>query len=117
CLQSLGQLQVKFMIDAENHASLNDGVRLTKAPFKRFNLSRRLQFEENLAAFATDGLVVTDGVFSMSGRISDLKYIRTQCQKHKSWLMVDDAHGIGVIGEAGKGSLSYHQLQPQNIDV
>lgn len=116
-VQSLGQLGAKFLIDAENHASLNDGVRLSKAPFKRYRHLNSKDFSAKLNAYQGKGVVITDGVFSMSGRISDLVELHAYCQKNSSWLMVDDAHGIGVLGAHGKGSLEHHHLSPESFDL
>jgi len=62
-------------------------------------------------------LVVTDGVFSMDGDVADLKSISTVCRHHDALLMVDDAHGLGVIGHQGRGSVSHMQLTVDEVPV
>ena len=90
--------------DRLNHASLLDGGLLSGARFSRYhhadadNLQQRLQKNS-----ARRQLVVTDGVFSMDGNIAPLKQLATVSQQQGAWLMVDDAHGFGVMGQQGQG--------------
>ncbi|MED5389617.1 MAG: 8-amino-7-oxononanoate synthase [Pseudomonadota bacterium] len=92
--------------DRLNHASLLDGGLHSGARFRRFAhndaqaLSRQLQRSD-----ARRKLVVADGVFSMDGDEAPLAEYAQACEQHDAWLMVDDAHGIGVLDEKGRGSL------------
>lgn len=104
--------------DRENHASIYDGCKLSYGKMLRYrhsdmaSLERRLQeVPENCGA-----LIVTDGVFSMSGDIAKLPEICALAQKYGARVMVDDAHGLGVIGEGGRGTASYFGLEDQ-VDI
>jgi len=94
--------------DALNHACLIDGVRLSRAdthivPHGDLNaLDAALQ-----ASTARRKLVVTDAVFSMDGNIADIPALLVLCERHDAWLLVDDAHGFGVLGPRGEGTLAH----------
>jgi len=62
-------------------------------------------------------LVLTDGVFSMDGDIADIPALANMCQKHDAWLMVDDAHGFGVLGERGRGTLEHHGVSTADAPI
>lgn len=91
--------------DRLNHASLLDGARLAGASSRRFHHRDLNDLERLLARTARDTqrLVVSDGVFSMDGDIADIDGLADLCQRHAAWLMIDDAHGLGVLGEHGDG--------------
>ena len=93
--------------DRLNHASLIDGALGSRAVFKRYRHADVAQLAELLAAdSARHRLVVTDGVFSMDGDVAPLEQIVTVCRQRDAWLMVDDAHGFGVLGDTGAGSVA-----------
>ena len=102
--------------DALNHASLIDGVRLTRAQVVRFPhadvdfLSRALA-----SSRAQTKLIVTDGVFSMDGDIAPLPGLLELCERHDALLLVDDAHGFGVIGPEGRGSPAHFGLDSSRL--
>ncbi|MDH5691623.1 MAG: 8-amino-7-oxononanoate synthase [Gammaproteobacteria bacterium] len=104
--------------DKLNHASLIDAGRYSDAELVRYphadmeNLASRLKNSS-----AQRKIIVTDGVFSMDGDVAPLKEITQLAKQHRAWTMVDDAHGIGVIGEQGKGSPSHLGLTPSDIDI
>lgn len=93
--------------DALNHASLIDGCRLARAETLRYGHSDVSQLEQQLQAH--NNLVVTDGVFSMDGDLAPLK----QLSSLPAHLMVDDAHGIGVLGSQGRGTVNHFGLEQQ----
>jgi len=103
--------------DKLNHASLLDGGLLSGARFQRFihsdmsSLSKRLQMDGERK------LVVTDGVFSMDGDLADLPAMAELCQQQEAWLMVDDAHGFGVLGENGGGCAEYFGLGQDRLPI
>ena len=103
--------------DRLNHASLIDGGLLSGARFQRYAHSDTDQLEQKLAAAKGETLVLTDGVFSMDGDIANIPDIAQSCKKHEAWLMVDDAHGFGVLGEQGKGSLEHFQLTQKEVPI
>lgn len=91
--------------DKLNHASIVDGCLMSGAKFIRFRHNDMLDFEQRLQAIPSDStkLVIADAVFSMDGDIINLPKLVELCQKYKAWLMVDEAHSIGVLGKNGKG--------------
>jgi len=96
--------------DALNHASIIDGIRLSKA--KRFRYANNdmddLEAQLLAAQDARTKLIVTDGVFSMDGVIADLKAICDLADRHNALVMVDDSHAVGFMGPNGKGTHEYH---------
>jgi 8-amino-7-oxononanoate synthase len=91
------------LLDRLSHASIIDGALLSGARFKRY-----AHGDASAAERALDGevtVVATDGVFSMDGDIAPLQQLASATAAHKAWLVVDDAHGIGVLGNKGRGSL------------
>ena len=102
--------------DKLNHASLNDAALLSKAKLIRYPHLDLESLERALARTnAPNKLVLTDAVFSMDGDIAPIKALLTLCQKHGAWLLVDDAHGFGVLGRAGKGTL-HRGLEPVDLN-
>ena len=106
--------------DRLNHASLIDGGLISGARFQRYlhndvsNLERKLTKITNKTA---ERLVLTDGVFSMDGDIADIPALSSLCKKTDSWLMVDDAHGFGTLGETGKGCLQHFSLANKDVPI
>lgn len=108
--------------DRLNHASLIDAALLSKARLQRYlhgdpgSLNKHLQkFSETKAEQRR--LIVTDGVFSMDGDLAPLPELAAVAQQNNAWLMVDDAHGIGVLGDQGCGSLSHFQLETDQVPI
>jgi 8-amino-7-oxononanoate synthase len=102
--------------DKLNHASLNDAAVLSRSEFKRYAHNDLRQLEKLLAASkAKRKLVLTDVVFSMDGDIAPVPEILALCEKHDAWLMLDDAHGFGVLGAEGRGALQHFNLQSSRI--
>jgi 8-amino-7-oxononanoate synthase len=104
--------------DRLNHASLLDGGLHSGARFQRFLHNDMASLESRLAG-CTDGdkMVVVDGVFSMDGDTAPLADIATLCGAHDAWLMVDDAHGFGVMGPTGAGSTEAAGLGMAEVPV
>lgn len=104
--------------DRENHASIYDGCRLSYAKVTRYRHNDMADLEKRLAETPIDvgKLIVTDGVFSMSGDICRLPDIAELAHKYKARVMVDDAHGLGVIGKGGRGTASYFGLEKE-VDI
>lgn len=104
--------------DRENHASIYDGCKLSYAKVTRYRHNDMADLEKRLAETPIDvgKLIVTDGVFSMSGDICRLPDIAELAHKYKARVMVDDAHGLGVIGKGGRGTASYFGLEKE-VDI
>src|SRR5436190_934143 len=93
--------------DTGDHASIMDGVAMSRARIRPFRHNRIEKLEDMLGRAAGDGggvLVVVDGVFSMEGDVADLPAIVDACRRHGARLMVDEAHAVGVLGARGAGS-------------
>lgn len=104
--------------DRENHASIYDGIRLSYAEMVRYHHNDMEDLEFKLAkADPNKGkLIVTDGVFSMSGDICKLPDIVRLAKKYGARVMVDDAHGFGVLGAHGRGTAEYFGLE-KDVDI
>lgn len=99
--------------DELNHASIIDGLRLVKATKKVYRHKDLADLDRLLSEHPTDGLklVVTDGVFSMDGDIAPLDELVAVARRHGAVTYVDDAHGSGVLGQAGRGTVHHFGLQ------
>jgi glycine C-acetyltransferase len=104
--------------DELNHASIIDGVRLSKAKKLRYKHSDMAELETALkqTQACKYRLIVTDGVFSMDGDIANLPAICDLADKTDSLVMVDDSHATGYIGATGRGSIEYHNVQ-KRVDI
>jgi len=103
--------------DRLNHASLLDGGLLSGARFKRYAHADAADLSANLEKASGNKLIVTDGVFSMDGDFSPLDELAVAAKKQGAWLMVDDAHGLGVIGEYGGGIVEHYGLGQDDVPV
>jgi 8-amino-7-oxononanoate synthase len=102
--------------DKLNHASLLDGAGLSRGQLLRYQHNDVAHLQQRLQQASGRKLVVTDSVFSMDGDIAPLSQIATQCQQHQAWLMVDDAHGFGVMG-GGHGCLQEYKLDENQVPI
>lgn len=103
--------------DRLNHASLLDGGLLSGARFKRYAHADSANLEDHLQKARGNKLIVTDGVFSMDGDFAPLDCLSELANKYNAWLMVDDAHGLGVVGAHGRGLLEYFSLNQLQVPV
>ena len=102
--------------DRLNHASLNDAALLSRAQFKRYAHGDLGALEQLLAATpARRKLVVTDAVFSMDGDIARVPQLVALCDRYDAWLMLDDAHGFGVLGATGGGARQHFDVASPRI--
>ena len=104
--------------DKENHASIYDGCKLSYGKMLRFDHADMADLERQLQKVPeTAGcLIVTDGVFSMGGDIAKLPEIVRLAKQYGARVMVDDAHGLGVLGEGGRGTASHFGLEDE-VDI
>lgn len=118
-LTALAGKDADIFSEALNHASLIDGARLSRARVTIYTRDDLAALDRLLAgSTATTKLVVTDSVFSMDGVIAPLPELLALCERHQAWLVVDDAHGFGVLGEQGAGVLQHFGLRsPQLVYV
>ena len=104
--ETLLDAQDAVISDALNHASIIDGIRLSKARRYRYANNDMADLERCLveAADARYRLIATDGVFSMDGVIADLPRICELAERYDAMVMVDDAHAVGIVGQCGRGT-------------
>ncbi len=125
CFDANGGL-FETLLDAEdaivsdelNHASIIDGIRLSKAQRFRYRNGDMEDLERNLkeASNARRILIATDGVFSMDGYIAKLPEICDLAEKYKAMVMVDDSHAVGFMGENGRGTHEHHRVMGR-VDI
>ena len=115
-LTALGDAQATLFTDKLNHASLIDGAQLARAEVRRYPHGRLDRLAAELEACATPvKLIVTDGVFSMDGDLAALPEILALAERHDAWTVIDDAHGLGVLGAQGRGSLAHFGLSSERV--
>jgi 8-amino-7-oxononanoate synthase len=117
-VQAMLGLGDTLFADKLNHASLVDGALLSRARLYRYphgnmaSLRKRLQ-----EAGPGEKLIMTDAVFSMEGDLAPLPELVELAQEHNAWLMADDAHGMGVLGRNGGGSLQHYGLSTEEVPI
>jgi glycine C-acetyltransferase len=116
--ETLLEAEDAIISDELNHASIIDGVRLSKAQRFRYKNGDMADLEARLkeASSARNRLVATDGVFSMDGFIARLDRICDLAEKYNAMVMVDDSHAVGFMGKSGRGTPEYHGVMDR-IDV
>jgi 8-amino-7-oxononanoate synthase len=115
-LSALGGPDTALFSEAVNHASLIDGARLSRSKVTIYPHGDIVALEALLhASDAPNKLVVTDSVFSMDGDIAPLPSLLALCEQYGAWLVVDDAHGFGVLGQHGRGALEHFGLQSSQL--
>jgi 8-amino-7-oxononanoate synthase len=102
--------------DRLNHASLNDGARLAGVRLRRYPHRDVAALKRQLGSNGAT-LIATDGIFSMDGDLAPLRELAHIAHKAGAWLLVDDAHGLGVIGNAGRGSLNVLGLDDREVPI
>ncbi len=104
--------------DRLNHASLIDAAQLSRARLRRYAHGDMSVLGDQLdQAPVGERMILTDGVFSMDGDLAPLPELAALARRHRAWLMVDDAHGLGVLGESGAGSLEHFGLGSAQVPI
>lgn len=117
-LSALAQRGDWILEDRLNHASLLDGALLSGARLMRYPHGDVAAVASRLADCPVDNrLIVTDGVFSMDGDLAPLPELTRLAHRHDACLVVDDAHGLGVLGSSGQGSLGHYGLSQTDVPV
>lgn len=115
-LSALSGSGADLFSESLNHASLIDGARLSRANVQVYPHGDLDQLASLLAASsASNKMVVTDSVFSMDGDLAALPQLLALCEQYDAWLVVDDAHGFGVLGAHGRGVLEHYALRSLNL--
>ncbi|MES2260596.1 MAG: 8-amino-7-oxononanoate synthase [Pseudomonadota bacterium] len=108
----VGDRNAEIFSESLNHASLIDGARLARVSVKVYGHADVEALGALLAnSTAATKIVVTDSVFSMDGDLAPLPALLKLCERHGAWLVVDDAHGFGTLGENGRGALEHFDLR------
>jgi 8-amino-7-oxononanoate synthase len=104
--------------DKLNHASIVDGCMMSGAEFRRFRHNDMAELEKRLQQAPADvsKLVVADSVFSMDGDVIDFPHVVELCKKYSAWLMIDEAHSVGVLGKTGRG-IEEHFGMEGTVDI
>ena len=115
-IQAISDEEDIIFSDELNHASIIDGIRISKAKKVIYKHCDVEDLEKKLKKYHTKGkkIIITDGVFSMEGDIAPLDKIIEISKKSDAVVIVDDAHATGIIGEEGRGSLNYFNLIPDS---
>ena len=115
-LAALADRDAEIFSDALNHACLIDGARLSRARVSVYAHCDLVDLEKRLAAStASVKLVATDAVFSMDGDVAPVPGLLALCEEHDAWLVLDDAHGMGVLGPTGRGTLEHFGIASPRI--
>lgn len=115
-IAAIATADVEIFSDAANHASIIDGCRAAKGKVTVFPHADYRALDKFLSeSTARHKLVISDAVFSMSGEVVDAPELERTCRRHNAWLMLDDAHGIGVIGEHGRGTAAHLCIRPDIV--
>ena len=115
-LASLADRETEIFSEELNHASLIDGIRLASAQRRIYPHADLAALEAMLrASTARRKMIVTDAVFSMDGDLAPLPQLLGLARQHGAWLMVDDAHGFGLLGDRGRGSLAHFSLRSEHL--
>ena len=115
-LADSAQGDITVFSESLNHASLIDGIRLSRSAVKLYPHCDTQALGDLLKACTSKTkVVVTDSVFSMDGDIAPVRELLALCEQHGAWLVVDDAHGFGVLGETGCGILETLNLRSANL--
>lgn len=107
----------RVLEDRLNHASLLDGGLLSRARFKRYRHRDSQDLQAQLLTVAEKTLIVSDGVFSMDGDLADLPALVKLAHQHQAGLLIDDAHGFGVLGHKGGGIVEHYGLAAGEVPI
>lgn len=116
-INALTDARTLVLQDALNHASLLDGGWLSRAQSRRYEHASLAALEHELQASAGPCLIVSDGVFSMDGDVAPVSGMIDLARRYGAGLMIDDAHGIGCLGEGGRGVIAMDQYFASQQDV
>jgi 8-amino-7-oxononanoate synthase len=115
-LTALASRTATVFADRLNHASLNDAVLLSRAQFKRYAHADMQALERLLAeSTAPVKLIASDAVFSMDGDVAPVREMHRLAERYDAWLVLDDAHGFGLLGARGRGVLDHFGVRSPRI--
>jgi 8-amino-7-oxononanoate synthase len=115
-LAAFCERRAEIFADKLDHACLNDGAILSRATFTRYaHLDLDMLATRLAASRAEVRVVATDAVFSMDGDLAPVPELLALCERHDAWLLLDDAHGVGVLGRTGRGSLEHFGVSSPRV--
>ncbi|RUR19643.1 aminotransferase class I/II-fold pyridoxal phosphate-dependent enzyme [Legionella sp. km535] len=113
----MGKINARCLIDKGVHASIYDGLGLAQVEFTRYIHNDMDDLSHKLMRTVEENVVITEGIFSMSGQIAPLSTISELCEEKRSVLLVDEAHSFGILGEQGRGAVSYYGLTQNEVPL
>lgn len=113
----LAAFNATFFIDKQIHASFYDGLESSGATFKRYQHLNLDDLAVKLQSASSPGVVITEGIFSMSGQGAPLGEMAQLCQAQHLDMVVDEAHSFGLLGEQGLGAVIHHQLTQKEVPL
>lgn len=111
------KLNVHAFIDKEVHASVYDGLAIAQGNYTRYFHNDVADIARKVTTHPKNSVLMTEGIFSMSGQISPLDTIAALCQKNQTDLVVDEAHSFGVLGNEGMGCVAHHGLSQNEVPL
>lgn len=113
----LGQIKAHCIIDKSVHASIYDGLTLSQVDYCRFIHHDLHDLTHKLKSYSEPSVVITEGIFSMSGNVAPLDQYVSLCAQNNSELIVDEAHSIGVLGAQGRGAVDFHGVAANDLPL
>lgn len=113
----LGRIKTSCLIDKGIHASVYDGLFLSQVSYERMLHNNPDDLLHKMKVNPQHAVLMTEGIFSMSGQIAPLSEYAPICTQHQAVLLVDEAHSFGVIGEQGKGAVVHHRLSQNEVPL
>lgn len=113
----LARLDGHLFIDKCLHASFYDGIQLSKARYTRFLHNNFRDLQVKLTMETTNTVLITEGIFSMSGQIAPLSEMANLCRKKNATMIVDEAHAFGILGSQGLGAVAHHELTEHDVPL
>ena len=110
-IPSIARNGMTIYSDSLNHASIIDGCRLSRANIAVFDHGNMEDLERHIQRYGK-GMIITDGIFSMTGELADVRSLREISDEYGLLLYVDDAHGTGILGEEGRGTANHFNVKP-----
>ncbi|CEG56840.1 aminotransferase class I/II-fold pyridoxal phosphate-dependent enzyme [Legionella fallonii] len=113
----LGSIKAHCVVDKSIHASVYDGLALSQVSYTRYQHNDMLDLAQKLNPVASGAVVLTEGIFSMSGQTAPLAAIAALCHSNKTTLLVDEAHSFGILGSKGRGAVYSHGLTQHDVPL
>ena len=113
----LARFDTHLLIDKKVHASIYDGLQFSGGRYSRYLHNHLGDLKAKIADVPTNTMLMTEGLFSMSGQYAPLAEIAKLSAHHLQGLVVDEAHAFGVLGQQGLGAVAYHQLTQQDVPL